>query len=71
MQTTLDQILAFEAVEIAFQRSLTAPEHDIIDLVVLQIAERGGVAVPAREEVLVDAQHLRTERADPFARRAA
>ena len=40
----LHQMLAFEAVEIAFQRQFAAAEHHIVDFVVLQIAEGGGVS---------------------------
>src|SRR5580765_7000502 len=37
-----------------------------MDLVVFEIAEGGGVAVPPGEKVLVDAQHLRTSGARPL-----
>src|SRR5215472_4965688 len=33
---------------------------------ILQIAERGGIAVTAREEMLIDAQNRRTQRIRPF-----
>src|SRR5436305_11083976 len=37
-----------------------------MDFVVLQIAKRRGVPVTPGEEVLIDAQNLRTSAADPF-----
>jgi hypothetical protein len=45
---------AAQSLQIAFQRSLTAVEHDVEDGVLLQIAESGGVTVPA-DEVLKSA----------------
>jgi len=64
----LDQVLAFQPAEIAFQGGFAAAQHDIVHFIVLQIAESGGVAVSACEEVLVDAEDPRAFRADPFAR---
>src|ERR1041385_455348 len=47
--------------EIAFQRGLTAPQHDIVDPMFFQIAQRGRIAVLSGEEMLVDTQHGRTQ----------
>lgn len=60
------QMLAFEPVQIALQRSFAPPEHDIMDFVVSEIAEGSGVAVLPTEEVLVDAEDLRTLGTGPF-----
>src|ERR1700757_2501020 len=46
--------------EITFQSGLAASQHDVVDRVVFQIAQRGSVSVLAREEVFVDPQHCRT-----------
>src|SRR6201994_4824643 len=53
-------------VQIIFQRRLAAPQHDVIDLVVLQIAEGGRITAATREKVLVYAQNLRTFAPNPL-----
>src|SRR6185312_3872285 len=58
--------LLFETRQIAFQRRLAAAQHDIMNFVVFQIAERGCISVPAREEVLVNTQDLRAGAAAAF-----
>src|SRR5579871_876392 len=63
-----DQILAFEALEIGFQGGLAAAQHDIMHLMVFQVTEGRGIAVPAGEEVFVDAQNLRAQTAGAFSR---
>lgn len=42
-----------------------AAQGEVMDAMVFEIAERGGIALLAREEVLVDAQHLRANRRVP------
>jgi phosphotransferase system HPr-like phosphotransfer protein len=64
----LHAMLAWQTRQITFQRGLTAPQHDIVDLVMLQIAKGSSIAVATGEEVLVDAQHLRTWAAGALAR---
>ena len=54
-----------------FQRSFAAAQHDIVDLVIAQIAQRGGVALPAGEEVFVNAQNTRTTGRVPLPELAA
>src|SRR4249920_317964 len=67
----LHQMLAFEAVQIAFQRYLAAPQHDIMHLVIPEITKRRCVAMAPAEEVLIDAEHLRTHRTGSLCRHAA
>ncbi len=62
-----DQVFAFELAELAFEPSFAAAEHHVADFVVLQIAESRGIAVPAAEEVFVNAGNLRTQGAGAFA----
>ena len=57
-------IFLFEARQVVFERGLAAAQHHIVDFVVLQIAEGRRIPVPAREEVLINAQNLRTSAAD-------
>src|SRR4051795_12358517 len=54
-----DVLFAFELKQIGLQGGFRAAESDVIDAMVLQIAEGGGVAFLAREEVFVDAQDPR------------
>src|SRR5512138_1012990 len=49
--------LAFQAYQIVLQGSLAAAQHDIVDRMVPQVAQGGGIALAAVKEVLVDAQH--------------
>ena len=63
----LDGFTAAEALQIAFQSGFRAAEHDIVDLVVFEVAEGGRVAVTAAEEVLVDAEQSRALGRVPFA----
>jgi len=51
-------LFAFEAEEIGFSSSFRAAERDVVDAVVLQIAEGRRVALFARKEVFVDPQDL-------------
>jgi hypothetical protein len=62
-----DRLLAFQARQVAFQRSFTAAQHHILHLVILEVAEGSGIAMPAREEMLVNAENPRTRAADAFA----
>src|SRR3569833_482201 len=64
----LHQMLAFEFVQITLQRLFTAACHHVIDGVIPQITEGGRVAEPPGEEMLVDAQNLRTDRAGSLRR---
>jgi len=57
-----DPLFSFSRKKIRFQSGFRTPERDIEDPVILQIAESSGVALPAREEVLVDAQNLGAHR---------
>src|SRR5690349_24193542 len=52
-------LFPFQGKEIRLQRRLRAAEGYIVDAMVLQIAKRRGIALFAREEMLVDAQYLR------------
>src|SRR5581483_5700496 len=54
--------------QIRFQGGLAAAQHDIMNLVVFQIAERRRVTVPAGEEVFVNAQNLRAYMAGALSR---
>ena len=54
-----DLLFAFKAKKIRLQGAFRAAERDVVNAVVVQIAESRGVALLAREEVLVDAQDLR------------
>lgn len=58
--------LAFPPPQTGLQRLLAAAQHHIEDLVASEVAKRGGIAVPAGKEVLVDAQHGRTAARLPF-----
>ena len=51
-------LFAFQMKEIRFQRRFRAAQRDVVDAVILQIAEGGGIALLAGEEVLIDAQNL-------------
>src|SRR5579871_6868230 len=53
---------AWEVHKVRFQGGFGAAERDVVDAMVLQIAEGGGIAILAREEVLVDTQDLGTNR---------
>ena len=57
-----DRVLAGKALEVGLQGGLTAPQNHIEDLVMAQVAERRGIAVPAREEMFFDPEHLGTRR---------
>src|ERR1041385_8558425 len=61
-------MLAFQFVQIALQRLFAAPRHHVIDRVVPQIAECGRVAQTSGEEMFVNAQDLRADRAGTFRR---
>jgi len=50
--------LAFQPLKISFEREFRAAQHYVIDSVILQIAQRGGIAGAPGEEMFVDAQHL-------------
>ena len=52
-------LLAFQPRQIAFQSRLGTAEHHVEHAVPAQVAQGGGIAGPAGEEVLVDAQHPR------------
>ena len=56
--------------KIGFQRQFTPAQHHIVDLVVSQVAQRGGEAFLTREEVLVDTQHARAAPRMPFGKLA-
>jgi hypothetical protein len=56
-----DLLFAIESKEIGFQGRFGATESDVVDAVILQIAEGSGEALLASEEVFVDAQHLGAE----------
>ena len=60
------QMLSVEPVQPAFQRSFAPSDNHVIDGIILQIAESGGIAETAGEKVLVNAQNLRTHRTGPF-----
>jgi len=49
-----DLVLASESLEIPFQRGLGAAQDDIVDLVMLQVAQRGGEAQTPGKELFVD-----------------
>ncbi len=51
-------LFAFHGMQIRLQGRFRAAERDVVDPLVFQIAESRGVALLAREEGLVDAQHL-------------
>jgi len=55
-----DLLFAFKPKKLRLQGGFRAAERDVVNTVVLQIAEGRGVALLAREEVLVDAQNLGT-----------
>ena len=57
-----DLLFAFEPKKIRLQGGFRAAEREVVNAVVLQIAESGGVALLAREEVLIDAQNPGTNR---------
>ena len=57
---------AFQTRQIGRQGEFRAAQHHIVNLVVAQIAKRGGVAFAAGEKVLVDAEHGRAARRMPF-----
>ena len=61
-----DQVLALEAIQIAFQRCFAATEHHIMDAMTSEITEGGGKTVTARKEVLIDPEHLRAGGIAPF-----
>ena len=61
-----DQVLALEAIQIAFQRCFAATEHHIMDAMTSEIAEGSGKSVTARKEVLIDAEHLCAGGIAPF-----
>ena len=67
MHTTLHLGFAFQPLEIGLQGELGAAQDHVIDLVMSQVTQRGGVAAAAGEEVLVDAQHLRAAPRVPLA----
>jgi len=57
-----DLLFAFQGKKIRLQGGLGAAQGDVVDAVVLQIAEGGGVALLAGEEMLVNAQDLWAKR---------
>lgn len=59
MADNADVVFALQSEKIRFQGRLRAAQRDIVDAVVLEIAEGRGVALLAGEEVLIDAQNLR------------
>lgn len=59
-------VLAFEPMEIAFERSFAAAEDHVMNTVRSEVAEGGSVAVPAGEEMLIDAEHGRTNGIAPL-----
>ena len=54
-------VFAFEFLQIVLQGSLAAAKHHV-ELVTAKIAIRGGVTLPAGEEVFVNAEHPGTNR---------
>lgn len=66
-----DRRLALQALEIVFRGGLRTAQDDLLDLVVAQVAQGGGVAVTAREEVLVEARHRRARRTGTLRHRTA
>src|SRR5579862_1725584 len=65
------QLLALQFFQPGFQRRFAAPGHHVVNAVIPQIAEGGGVTQLAREEVLVDSQNGWTHRTGPFCGKAA
>jgi hypothetical protein len=57
-----DLVFALQGYEIGLQRGFRTPQSDVVDAMILQIAEGGGVALLPGEEVFVDAQDLGTNR---------
>ena len=62
--------LAFEPLQVCLQRRFAPAQHNVIDRVILQIAERCRIPVLPREKVFVDPQHLRTGCAGTLGRQA-
>jgi hypothetical protein len=58
---------ALEPRQIGLERAFRAAENHVIDSVIAQVAERGGVAFAVREEVLVDAEYGGAARRMPLA----
>src|SRR5512133_713405 len=65
-----DQLFAGQALKISFQGGFAAAEHDVEHGMVLEIAQRGGVALLTREEVLVDTEDVRALAARGFRQQA-
>src|SRR5215831_18142404 len=61
MQNDANLVFAFQGKEIGFQSGFRAPQSDVIDTMILQIAEGSGITLLPGEEVLVDAQNLGTK----------
>ena len=59
-------VFSFQSFEIRFQRQLRPAKNDIVDLVILQIAEGSGIAFASCEEMLIDAEDQRTSRRVPL-----
>jgi hypothetical protein len=62
--------LVFEPVKIGFQRQSIPGQHRVVDFLVPPIAQRGGEAIFAREEVLVDTEDPRAAPRMPFGKPA-
>src|SRR5262245_19742157 len=60
MHTTRTRFLPSK--EETFQRRFTATQYDIVDPMIPQITEGRRVAVAARKEMFIDAQHRRAQR---------
>lgn len=67
----LNAMPALRPGEITLQRSLAPAEHDVVDLVILQIAECRRITMTAAEEVLINAEDYRPFDADPLAAQVA
>ena len=65
------QMLAFEAIEIRLQGKLASPECDVVNRVILQVAEGRGISMFPGKEMLINAKHLGTGSAGPLRRHAS
>ena len=63
-------MLSLEAVEIPLQGKLATAERDIVNRVILQVAEGSGVSVFSGKEMLINTKHLGTGSTGPLGRQA-
>jgi len=63
--------LAFQSLEIGLQGEFRTPEDHVVDLVILQVAQGGGVTLAAGEEVFVDARSIFSSKDEPGGGREA